>query len=326
LKWNESSSNIFSLEDIRTQVVRRPPYLFGDFLLDRSLTAIVAPPFTGKSLMLAAMAIALDAQVPLFGTYMPGDMKRCLCILQDAPTWDYAEQFNKLMRGYQLDKEASQLLDAQLIINRAVQVTEPKFREHMSRVHEDFEFDILFLDAFWTLHSFNENDNSQMGYVMSQLKWVRDEFRAAVIFTHHERKFSQLDGPSNATYRSRGSTVIPAACDAILNLSRHKNRITLDPVKARGDESPRINFDIVDVNHPEGAALRLNHIDETDREGKLMMLLASGPKPRKEIVAFYEHTYGITTVKAYQASNNDINSLYHKQKIKSLSRGIWTIA
>lgn len=324
-KWSGSNDNVFALSDLARGQVLPPPALFGDLMLDDTLTMISAPPYSGKSLLLAAMVVSLDTGLPLFGRFAPNGVKKVLTLLQDAPTWDYAEQFRKICRGYGLSKEQMELLDAQLIINRGLQLTDPEFMNQLRVWYGHSPFDVLCLDALWTFHSFNENDNSQMAFVMAQLKRIRTELGAAVIFTHHTAKLRAEDAGMDANYRSRGATVIPASVDFHFAIKRSGNRILLQTPKGRGaDVEQIVPFDIVEVDHPDGMALKFEaRKPEENRQGKLLEFMAE-PRKREDLIAFVRaEDPKLTEARAKKAVDNDLQLLRAYQKVERVGYGIW---
>jgi len=323
--WNNSQHGVFELHKLAMGDIQPPPPLFSELLLDKSLTMISAPPYTGKSLLLAAMIVSLDTCLPLFGRFSPPSVKRTLAFLQDATTWDYAEQFRKVIRGYGLSREQIELLEANLIINRDVDITEPDFLTKLEAWKEEFPFEVIVFDAFWTIHGMNENDKAQMAFVMRRLKKIRDDFGVAVVFSHHDRKIGAADySVLNANYRASGSHVISAAVDFHFNLKRVANKITIETPKSRGIDESLTSYSIVEVDHPDGTALKLESLrPEQTRQGKLVIFLTE-PKTRKDMVVFIKASFPeMTLARAEKAVDNDLRLLFSYNKIERIGHGVW---
>ena len=323
--WGDSKIGVYSLADIADGAIRTPPPLFSGLLLDNTLTMIAAPPYVGKSMLLGAMAVSLDSGLPLFGKYAPADDKRVLMIAQDAPNYDYAGQLNKLMRGFGLDVGQRALLDTRLIMNRGIQVTDKDFFTELEKQKKDTDFNVLILDAFWTIHGLNENDQSQMGIVMARLKKIREDFGCAVIFAHHNRKKFAGEVPDNANYSSRGSSAIPDSIDFNISLSRSGTRVKVQLAKCRGsDDEGLLFYDLIDVDHPEGPALELRAVNlGTTRLGQVLEFVAT-ERVRKDIVAHMTVLYPeMTYAKACKAVDNDLRLLRAIRKVESVRHGVW---
>lgn len=313
------------LAEIADGRIMPPPPLFSGFLLDNTLTMISAPPFVGKSLLLGAMAISLDSGRPLFGKHAPAEDKRVVMIAQDAPTWDYAGQLNKLIRGFGLTKEETSALETLLVVNQGVQVTDSDFFEQLAAIHEKTDFNVLILDAFWTIHSLNEVDNSQMGLVMGRLKRIREMYGCAVLFAHHERKPIGGDVPANANYRARGASVIPASVDFNMSLHRTGSRVRIQMAKGRGaDDEGLIFYDIKDVDHSDGPAIKLEAVSMNNtRLGEVLDFIAQERK-RAEVVEFIKSKYPeMTQAKAAKAADNDLRLLRANRKADQVRYGVW---
>ncbi len=327
--WNESSTNVFGINQLASGLISKPPPLFTDFILDRTLTMVSGPPHTGKSMLMLAMVIALDSQLPLLGKFHPKEVKRTLAFLQDAPTWDYAEQVRKLCRGYGLTKDQMELLESTLVVNRGVHFTDPKFLDQLKMAKAEHNFDVLCLDAFWTMHGMgNINDSTQAGHAMNMLKRFRDEFGVAVIFNHHERKPSQTDAGMNRNYAAAGSFVISAAVDFNIPVSRKGKKIKLELPKARGGDEQEVYFEMVDVEHPQGEAIQLVAVEKgADRKSAILNYLAAEPKPRKEIVALVATLERCSTARAGKITDNELTTLLAAGRVaKGPGYGIWRIA
>ena len=326
LKWDGSTEGVFSLGEIASGKVLPPPPLFSGLLLDNTLTMVTAPPFTGKSMLLAAMAVSLDSGLPLMGRFAPAEGKRVLAFLQDAPTWDYAEQLGKVVRGYGLTKEQQALLETRLVLNRGVQLTDPKFLPMVEEWHKTEPFDVLLLDAFWTLHGLNENDNSQMGYVIGALKRMR-EWGLSIIFTHHDRKPTLADSGMNANYRARGATVISAGVDFHVILRRVRDRVQIILPKARGGMESLLYYDMKDTNHPDGPAVALvtTNLEDT-RQGFVLKQLANGPQTRAQLIAaMWKENGDMTRGKVERAVDNDLQLLRSVGKVQNVRHGVWSL-
>jgi hypothetical protein len=273
------------------------------------------------------MAVSLDTGLPLLQRFAPAEDKRVLMIAQDAPTWDYAGQLNKLIRGYNLDVDTRAMLDTRLILNRGIQLTDKDFFKELEKQKAETDFNVVLLDAFWTLHSLNENDPSQMGIIMSRLKHIREAFECAVVFAHHERKPMGGDAPMSANYKARGSSVIPASVDFNLALSRSGPRVKVQVAKGRGaDDESLLFYDITDVSHPEGAAIELRGVNlGNTRQGQVLAFIAE-ERARKDIVRHMQELYTEQPLsKVEKAVDNDLRLLRSVRKAEQVAGkfGVW---
>jgi hypothetical protein len=132
--------------------------------------------------------------------------------------------------------------------------------------------------------------------------------------------------PTNANYRSRGSTVIPASVDFNIGLSRSGTRIKVQIAKGRGSDDDGILFyDLVDINHPEGPALELRAVNlGTTRLGQVLAFVGDGEKARKDIITHMATLYpDVTHAKISKAVDNDLRLLQAVRKVEQARHGVW---
>lgn len=237
-------------------LVQRPPALFHGLLPERTVTMISAEPFCGKTMLTLAMALSLDSGQPLAGKFTPRDRHRVLYLGQDAPTWDYAEQFRKLGRGMSVNPD---LVEIDFLLNEGGSLTDRTFLAGLQAWHEEVGYSVIIFDTLAAFHDLDENDSRQMGAIMAILKKLRDKLACTVIFTHHTRKPSP-DGVVSANYAARGSSVIAGSIDFHIALHRSSgNRIRLSLPKGRGSEKlgPEAGFYISEGDSQAGPWVKL---------------------------------------------------------------------
>lgn len=327
MNWRGSSEGCYALPELLSGIAAPPPPLFGGLLLENSLTVVSGTTHVGKSLLLAHMALCLDLGLPLFGKFPPREPKRVLALLQDSPTWDYAEQLRKIARGFNMTSGLSEMTNAAFIFNRQIDVSEAEFKLELERLAGEEPFDVLMLDALWTFHCFDERDQGQMGLVAKRLKWARDHLGVSVIFTHHTRKMNAADSAvMGANERTRGSRVIVDAADFHMHLTRKGTRVRVELPKARGENESLTYFDINEVDHPDGTALRLEAPDENaSRTGQILSFLRETRK-RAEIEAFLRtQEPALTAGQARKAVDNTLRLLQSLNKVERIGYGNWCV-
>lgn len=330
--WHRNQSKVKRMSDIALGDIAKPPPLIHGLLLDQTLTMLSSEPFSGKTLLTLAIAIALDSGSPLFSHYQIRERKKILYIGQDAPSWDYAEQTRKLLRGYSLSPEALQKLDIDMMLNEGINFFDPKSLKLLQDWHEVSKFNVLILDTLASMHGGNENDTREMGILMAMLKEIRDKLRCCVIFTHHTAKPSQGVVRSE-NYSARGASVISGSIDFHLALKREGDldRIKLRLPKGRGAErmDKLAYFDIVEDLTPSGeVAIRLVTPNPADtRTGGLLAALATGPKTRAELVSsMASRESALTPIQVGYTTDNSLTSLLRAGKVKKSARGVWELA
>lgn len=313
--------SVKSLADVGLGEIRRPPYLFDDFLLRRTLIMVSAEPFTGKTMLTLSMALCLDAGRPLFGKIKPIEKRKVLYIGQDAATWDYAEQTRKLLVGLGLADGTVEALDTEAIFNQGLDILDSKFYDFLSLWRDEIGLDVLILDTLASMHSADENSNREMGFVMQVLKRCRDRLGLTVIFTHHDGKPSMAE--RSAVYRPRGASIISGSVDAHISLQSSGGGVELTLPKGRGLTAKKpFHYDMLDVPPPSGApspGVKLQLRDETPEllSAKILSAIQQSdlPVPNKVLTSLFN----VAGDELY----NILRSLERVGAIRRSGRGAW---
>lgn len=313
LQHIRGQKNLQGLGGLVHGAVNRPPELFVGFpILHKTLTMISAEPFTGKTMLLSCMMLCLDGGAPLFGFHDPLRPISCLFIGQDAPTWDYKGQVQKLARGLALPESTE--FDSDMLLNEGVNLMDKNFIKWVYDYHEVTGFEVLMLDTLASLHSLNENDNQQMGMLMGRLKSIRDDLKVAVMFTHHTAKLGADAMFTSGNYRSRGASTIAGSCDFHVQLSAAAGKVKLVMPKGRGAGSkPAPWFEIVE----EGDAVKLTIPHSESLTEMVVKLLGGGAMSRSTLL---DHTRKTGT-----ALDNALQYLKRSGKVTLTKGGSWRL-
>lgn len=323
--------NVQSVADVGLGAARKPPELFKDFLLQKSIIMISAEPFVGKSMFSLAMLIALDANQPLLKHYSPHQPLRTLFIGQDSPLWDYAEQARKLMVGYKLTPTQIQTLSSDLIINEGLSLNDSAMENFLTHWHDQIGFDVLMLDTLAACHAMDENSNTEMNVVMNRLKRFREIFGCTIIFTHHDSKPSK-DAERSAVYRPRGASVISGSVDIHVSLKPNRDgsiRLTVPKGRGLGPRKKPVVYDMLDCGTPTepGVELVIRRASESEASVVLDLVLSlqesgdDGAADRKDIVKALMERFPPDTVPYYVDTN--LAKLEQQGLIRKAGRGKW---
>ena len=216
--------------DFLQGLVSRPPALFEGLMPERTITMISAEPGCGKTFLALAMCLSLDQGGDLLGRFKARQKQRTFFLGQDAPDWDYAEQFRKLAQRLGIKDT-----EVDFLTNQGASFTDRRFLMELQKWHEMASYRTIIFDTLASFHELDEKDERQMGGIMTILKKLRDDLGCSVIFTHHTRKPSEI--PVSGNYAARGSSVISGSVDFHLSLRRGGgNRIYMNMAKGRGSE------------------------------------------------------------------------------------------
>jgi len=227
-----------------------PGFLFDNCFRDRSITTIVAPSHSGKSMLMLDMAICLEMEIPLFGRFKPMRNRNVFFVGADAPSWDYGLQSRKLCIGHGIDADHRALMDLPGIWHSGTYITDTIFLKWLAQWKNDTGADVLFIDSLRATHRADENLSGEMGEVWNILKSMRDS-GWCIIMSHHMGHTRQMVGQD--IHAGRGSTINADATDFQYNLSKRSRRdprVRITNAKARGggpEVEPFDYFDMVTV-------------------------------------------------------------------------------
>jgi len=318
--------NVRALADVGLGEVRRPPPLLHDLLLQRSLIMVSAEPYTGKTMLTLSLALCLDSGLPFLGVFEPYEKLKVMYVGQDAPTWDYAEQTRKLMRGMELDDASISILNTEAIFNENVNILDKDFHTFLDNWHSEIGLDVVIFDTLACIHSADENSSREMGVVMTALKHLRDRLGLTVIFTHHTAKPSAGEERS-ANYKARGSTVIAGSIDAHISLTETKSgSIRMTTPKARGlaNGKRKLLYDMVDLGTPSDPGVKLvAQMDATAHQNLILQSLDNGLTTRADLALMLQSKAKLSASTAGSAADNALRSLERRALVAKSGRGTW---
>lgn len=142
-----------------------------------------------------------------------------------------------------------------------IRLEEPAGRTLLKKLILGHRAELVILDTFSHVTGVDENSKKDMQPVMDALTDIVEETDCALIFNHHTGKIGKDKGGS-ATYRSRGSSTIPAAPDVIIHMGdRGKGNVTPVRTISREDDPDSFNLEYL----PDGKDLiRFKLVDEED--------------------------------------------------------------
>ena len=335
-EWEEAhqreQKRVKRMSELALGDIPKPPPLIHGLLLDKTLTMLSSEPYTGKTMLTLAIALALDSGRPLFGHHQVRERKRILYLGQDATSWDYAEQSRKLIAGYSLTPEEIDNLETDLILNTGMDLLEPKSLKSIQDWHTVSNFNVIILDTLASMHSGDENSTRDMSVICAILKSLRDSLKCAVIFTHHTAKPSQGVARS-ANYSARGSSVIAGSIDFHLHLRRDgsSERIHINMAKGRGSGGMNRSsfFDIVEDLTPGGVeSVKLVSPSVSPfTDGHIISELGSGPRTRSRLIEVVQtkSPIAISRLTAASLTDNALAALSRAGKVAKAGRATWSL-
>jgi len=315
---------LYPLEDLIQGPSLAPPYLFSGFLRRNSLTMISAEPFVGKTMLLLHLALCLDMGQPVLGLWPVLKTERCLILGQDAVTWDYQMQIQKLYRGMGGIRETSPELKSFTRLNKGLNMMNPAFETELKEITQTWNISVVMMDTLRSFHGLDENSNNEMNAVMDKLKRWRDQLGLTILFTHHDAK--QVFGiRQSRIYRPRGASIVSGSVDQHISLFtlRDQRSVALIMPKGRGvDGLEDVSFTIEQgLTLEEQPFVKL--VTGASYFEPILEFLKE-PRNRKDLVGWMKgREPGLHDAQAYYRVSNALMPLKRMGRIENRSRGVW---
>jgi RecA-family ATPase len=208
-----------------------PPrqWLYGNHLIRGFVSGTIAPGGTGKSSLVIAEALAMTSGKPLLNqkVYKP---LRVLYWCGEDPKEELERRFSAAIARHGLSR--SDLGDRLFVLSGrdlpmkvAVHGDSGGFEstgdiERLGQVIAEQEIDVVIIDPLSSVHSVNENSNSEMNFVIDLFRSLADETAVGIDLVHHSVKQART-GPGKAmgAEQARGASSIVDAARSIRVLS-----------------------------------------------------------------------------------------------------------
>lgn len=260
-------------DDLLAADLPPPDYVINPIAIRENLTLIQGEPKAGKSVITLYLAACASLGIWPAGRWTVPRPVRVLYV-----TWeDGRRRIQKRLRMF-LDGLGEPFARIKACPKLAfyskskgpfkaprIRLEEPAGRMLLKKIILYHEAELVVLDTLSHLTAVDENAKEKMQPVMDALTDLTEETGAAIILNHHTGKEGKQNAKST-TYKSRGSSVIPAAPDVILHLGdRGKTNMTPCRTISREDDGDEFVLEYL----PEGKEIvRFRLVDEAEEEGE----------------------------------------------------------
>jgi hypothetical protein len=185
-----------------------------DFVLPGFLAgtvgALVAPGATGKSYwaLEATLSLACSAAGGDLLDLRPARTGRVVYLAGEDPEPILRARLHAI--GQHLPREAradvSRHVDLVPVLGLRVDVMDDAWLHRLTQRCAGAR--LVVIDTLSRVHQLDENDNSAMGALMSQLEYLAVQTGAAVLYLHHVGKAAQRDGQADQQHAARGASLL----------------------------------------------------------------------------------------------------------------------
>ena len=210
---------VLSLAELLSDHPQPQPCLIEPGLLpSQGILFLGGEPKSGKSLLVANLALALAASGQHAGFHVPSQ-KRVLICQFELPTPQFALRL-ATMRAAVGDRADSNLF----VDTRASghMLSSTAGLNHFLQSARSIQADVIVIDPLYSTHDQDENDTRAMTALCQALVRLRDDSNAALIIVHHSKKSV---GRHELGSAFRGSSALHAVGDSYLLLTRPSPQI-----------------------------------------------------------------------------------------------------
>lgn len=198
--------------DVRGAFENAPPEL--DFIwpgfLAGTVGALVSPGATGKSFWALEAAMSIACSVPggdLIGL-APQQTGSVLYLAGEDPATALQCRIHAIGKHLGADARAAivERLTLEPIMGLGLDVMKPRHFAHLVKRGQGSR--LIVFDTLSRIHQLDENSNSDMACLVTQLEGLAAHTGASVLFLHHVSKGSARDGQADQQYAARGASAL----------------------------------------------------------------------------------------------------------------------
>jgi len=217
---------LYSLDEFLSLDFPEERSFLGDQLLVEGTLAVAAgKPGVGKTWLGLQLGLSISAGVPFLG--LRTNKARAGMLALELPPLRAQDRIHKILEG---QTETGEFFF--LPRGSHFDLSSSQERERLRSVIKRYGLQVLILDPWSRFHTADENDNQQMGEVLSQLAGIAGETRCCIVLVHHERKGLQgTHGREDAVDCLRGSSRLASDPNLILRLHEKSGSLWLTCLK-----------------------------------------------------------------------------------------------
>lgn len=220
------SATPYTWRDPETIPVR--PWVFGRWLLGKSLACVIAPGGVGKSTLLASIALSLATGRTFLGKSVHGGPKRVWL-------WNLEDDLDELSRSIQAAAQFHRIdpdeVKGRLFVDSAMAgaglctaledegkfiLRTPIYEAVLAELTAR-KIDVLFIDPFVSSHQVDENANTKIDRIAKAWSRVAQDAGCVIVLVHHTSKAGAKEVTAMS---SRGAVALINAARSTLTINR----------------------------------------------------------------------------------------------------------
>lgn len=248
--WDDvAKSPVMSLSSLRHLIDERMEYLIYPVIPKSTLVMIQGAPKAGKSAFALHMAISAAHGVsPIDGWDVTRPIKILLVEFEDSQML-VVQRASSYLKG--LGRARDDLPEQLLLCSYPeLYLDQERYAKTLTTLVKEKDIDLVIIDTLSYVHrAKDENSSSDMKPLMAALKRMTGEHSFSVLLVHHTGKGAS---EKQMTDRGRGSTVISAAPDVIIDWGAREQGSNVNPVNYVSKYDAGKSFTIEYQQQPDG--------------------------------------------------------------------------
>lgn len=208
-----------------------------------NLTELQGEPKAGKSCFALYCAISAAAGVWTSDRFSVPKARRVLFITYEDGLRRIKNRLEQYLNGLQASGAPPNLTIYTHQNAPSLRLETAVGRARLTKVIEKYKAEYTVLDTLSHLHAGDENSKEKMQPVMDALKNTARDTNSSIMAVHHTGKPPSNGDGRSQVYRGRGSSVIAAAADVILDWGKREGNVTSCALFSKDDDTD--NFSVI---------------------------------------------------------------------------------
>jgi len=183
----------------------------------RGIGIISGEPKIGKTTLVQELAVCVATGLPFLGKFQVHAHGPVMFSSPEGSTHELDERFRQICGNKKVDQKN---LDLYIVTKQRIHLNNPHDQETIQKAVAALAPALIVFDPFKNHFNGNENDTSAASEVTNFLTALSNEFRCAVMLTHHQVK--STSGSKSDGSRIRGSGALFGFGDSYLFLNKDK--------------------------------------------------------------------------------------------------------
>lgn len=225
--------------------IEGPRWLVENYVPEGGCTVIVGEPKVGKSFLAMDLALAVVAGSEFLG--QPADAGEVLVFDAETQPQELKLRLKKMLEGRGIEHELAERLN--FVHGQRLKIDDPGPLERLRATVQDLAPRLIILDCLKEFTDREENSNTEMGMVLSELRDLTRICGSTLVLVHHAGK--PTDRARSVGQLLRGASAIQGWFDALIRLGWDGSERFVEFQCRYCAPMPKLNLNFVDHGHAQ---------------------------------------------------------------------------